>query len=63
MDEGDIFCDIRIFADRHLSRKSPARPLIACRHFSPWGRSRSVYVGLLTVNEKMCECRRDGARA
>ena len=62
-DEGDFLFDIKVFADRHLSCRSRGRPLIACRHFSPWGRSRSVYVGLLTVNEKMCECRRDRARA
>ena len=61
-DEGDFPRDIRVFADRHLSCRSRGRPLIACRHFSPWGRSRSVYAGLLTVGEKMCECRRDGAR-
>ena len=34
------------------------QPAASTDDFSPWGRSRSVYAGLLTVGEKMCECRR-----
>ena len=62
-DEGNIVCDIRIFADRHLSHKSRSHTLIACRHFSPWGRSRSAHVRLLPVSEKMCESRSSRKRA
>ena len=61
--EGDIVCDIRIFADRHLSHKSRSQTLIACRHFSPWGRSRSAHARLLPVSEKMCEYRSSRKRA
>ena len=62
-DEGCIFSDLKVFADRHLSHRSGGLTLIACRHFSPWGRSRSVYARPFPVSERSCEFRSDDARA
>ena len=61
-DEGDIFNDIKFFANRHLSHEIPGRPLIACRHFSPWGRSPSIHGRLLTASVKICDPRRAPSR-